>query len=102
MLPAKGDAYNSKVKQYAEENMHYRRPQAAKEQPDDIEQGAQASRAAARTHHLPAKRRQHQSRYLETLDTKGNTNDGETKQQAADAINEGAYKSAEDEPYDIA
>lgn len=101
MLPAPGNTDNGNAEQQAEKKVGKRYPNTAYQDPDDVENSGQATCLPRHFPYLPPERQQCKQAYLKTLQAKWNTNNGETKQQAAHHILHKGDESAENKPDDV-
>ena len=77
-------------------------PQAAKEQPDDVEEKKEAAGRGSGGNHLPAERPQGKNAQFEALQAKGDADNGQAQQKAPDKIAKRGTEPAEKEPDQVA
>ena len=76
-------------------------PDASYKKPDNVHQSTQATRATLFLHHLRTERPQAERTYLNSLQRKWNTYDGNHHCQARNKILDGSSKTTKQEPNNI-
>lgn len=102
MLAGKGYADNRNEKQNPKKYMCDSCPQSAAQYPYDIEQDSEAARIITAAYDLPAKRSQHHSANLKTLNAKRDANNGDAQDQPAYEISQSTDQATKQQPDDIA
>lgn len=77
-------------------------PKSSKEQPDDVHDGGKATCVGRSICNADTKGGQTNKCKFETLESKGNTNDGEAQDQTAENIFKKNEKTSKNDPDDIA
>jgi len=89
-------------RQYDPKNqMRKGNPDAAQENPDDIEYGGKTSGIAGHFPHMLSKREERHNTNFEALDTERNANDRQAEGQTGEHIFQKNDKSAENKPDDV-
>src|SRR5579863_1092032 len=101
MLSGEGYSNDRDTKQEGENQVDQRGVQAAAEEPNDITKKIDASHTVGCRHYPFAKRPEHQTCDLETLQPEWDPDHGQTKHKPADNIPHRGKESATDQPYKV-
>lgn len=88
MLAGKGNADDGNEQNQSEHDMYNGDPNAGEKKPENIKQQGDTTTAALCAHRHAAKRPQHKSRELETLQPEGDADNGQAQYQSAEQVTE--------------
>jgi hypothetical protein len=102
MLARKREPNYGNSKNYTKNQVRQCNPDSADDDPDDIENGRQATRISRHFTNLLSKWKQSQKPDFETLNTKRNTNDCQAKYKSGNHVLKKNEEAAKNEPDNIA
>lgn len=98
MLLSEGDADDGDEQQDTENEMHQAGPQAAEDDPNEVQRDANAADGAIRVFHLRSEGPEAQQTDLKSLQRYGNADDRDGQGQASREITDGGLQASEEPP----